>query len=168
MRRSLLLLTAMALALLVASSVAQAASPTARCLQEAQSLTGTNLTGSNVVVGNNKRADDFSSKATTAGTDVFCGFGGDDWIDTLDAGDIFIGGAGNDTIYNTNNGTFYGGAGDDTVGGGGSDAVNDTNNGTFYGGDGRDVVYTNNGTFYGGGGGDFIVYVAWSTNPIIL
>ena len=127
MRRSLLLLATIALGVLMVSSVAQAASAKARCLQEAQSLTGLNLTGSNVVVGNNKRADDFSSKATTAGTDVFCGFGGDDWIDTLDAGDIFIGGAGNDTIYNTNNGTFY-----------------------------------------GGGGGDFIVYVAWSTNPIIL
>ena len=157
----------MALGVLMVGSVAQAASPRATCLQEAQSLTGSALTGYNVVVGNNRRADDFTGKAT-AGGDVFCGRGGNDSIATLDAGDIFIGGAGNDTIYNTNNSTFYGGAGDDTVGGGGSDAVNDTNNGTFYGGDGRDVVYTNNGTFYGGGGGDFIVYVAWSTNPIIL
>src|SRR5918998_1804829 len=159
MRRSLLLLTTMALGVLMVSSVAQAASPKAKCQQEAVTLTGSTFTGANFVVGNNKRADDFSSKAT-AGTDVFCGFGGDDWTDTLDAGDLFIGGAGNDTIYETNNDTFIGGAGDDTIGGGCSDVegVNCTNNGTFYGGDGRDVVYFNNGFFYGGGGGDFVVY----------
>jgi hypothetical protein len=97
MRRSLLLLTTMALGVLMVSSVAQAASPTARCLQEAQSLTGLNLTGYNVVVGNNRKADDFSSKATE-GTDVFCGRGGNDFIATLDAGDIFIGGAGDDFV----------------------------------------------------------------------
>ena len=160
MRRSLLLLTTMALGVLMVSSVAQAASPKAKCQQEAESLTGSTFTGANFKVGNNKRADDFSSKATTAGTDVFCGFGGDDWIDTLDAGDLFIGGAGNDTIYETNNGTFIGGAGDDTIGGGCSDVegITCTNSGTFYGGDGRDVVYFNKGFFYGGGGGDFVVY----------
>jgi hypothetical protein len=40
MRRSLLLLTTMALGVLMVSSVAQAASPSAKCLQEAETLTG--------------------------------------------------------------------------------------------------------------------------------
>ncbi len=155
MMKRIFMLLALALMLVAAmalSGVAQAASPTVRCQQEAETLTGLDLTGYNVVVGNNKRADYFTSKAT-AGGDVFCGRGGNDQIDTLDAGDIFIGGAGDDTI---------GGPCTDLGG------VNCTNSGTFYGGDGRDVVYLNDGTFYGGGGGDFIVYVAWSTNPIIL
>ena len=143
MRRSLLLLTTVALGVLMVGSVAQAASPTARCLQEAQSLTDSTLTGYNVVVGNNKRADYFTGKAT-AGADLFCGRGGNDQIDTLDTDDIFIGGAG-----------------EDTVGGGCSDVEGTTciNYGTFYGGDGRDVVYFNNGTFIGGAGDDFVVYV---------
>ena len=144
MRRSLLLLATMALGVLMVGSVAQAAgSPRANCLQEAQLLTSSTLTGYNVVVGNNRRADDFTSKAT-AGDDVFCGRGGNDSIATLDAGDIFIGGAG-----------------DDTVGGSCSDVggVNCTNSGTFYGGDGRDVVYFNNGTFISGAGDDFVTYV---------
>ena len=143
MRRSLLLLATMALALLMVGSVAQAASPRATCLQEAQTLTGLDLTGYNIIVGNNKRADYFTGKAT-AGGDVFCGRGGNDRIDTLDAGDIFIGGAG-----------------DDTVGGSCSDVggVNCTNSGTFYGGDGRDVVYFNNGTFISGAGDDYVTYV---------
>ena len=143
MRRSLLLLATMALGVLMVGSVAQAASPRATCLQEAETLTGLDLTGYNVVFGNNKRADDFTGKAT-AGGDVFCGRGGNDRIDTLDAGDIFIGGAG-----------------DDTVGGSCSDVggVNCTNSGTFYGGDGRDVVYFNNGTFISGAGDDFVTYV---------
>jgi hypothetical protein len=37
---------------------------------------------------------------------VFCGFGGGDRTLTLDAGDIFLGGSGNDAVTN-NNGTFY-------------------------------------------------------------
>lgn len=138
MSLALMLVAAMAL-----SGVAQAASPTARCQQEAESLTGLDLTGYNFIVGNNKRADDFTSKAT-AGADVFCGRGGNDQIDTLDAGDIFIGGAGDDTI---------GGPCTDLGG------INCTNNGTFYGGDGRDVVYFNNGTFISGAGDDFVTYV---------
>jgi len=143
MRRSLLLLTTMALGVLMVSSVAQAASPRATCLQEAQTLTGLDLTGYNIIVGNNKRADYFTGKGTEGG-DVFCGRGGDDQIDTLDAGDIFIGGAGNDTV---------GGSCSDV---GGTTCIN---YGTFYGGDGRDVVYFNNGTFISGAGDDFVTYV---------
>jgi hypothetical protein len=49
---------------------------------------------------------------------VFCGFGGDDGMLTglvlLDAGDIFLGGDGNDEV-GFNFGTFNGGEGNDTV-----------------------------------------------------
>ncbi len=170
MRRSLLLLATMALGVLMVGSVAQAAgSPRANCLQEAQLLTSSTLTGYNVVVGNNRRADDFTSKAT-AGDDVFCGRGGNDSIATLDAGDIFIGGAGDDYLHDFqyNNGTFYGGDGNDSVfynnatfyGGAGNDSVTqfqDTT-GTFNGEDGNDSVSLNFnfGTFNGGDGVDTI------------
>ena len=168
MKRIFMLLTTMALGVLMVGSVAQAAgSPRANCLQEAQSLTGSTLTGYNVVVGNNRRADDFTSKAT-AGADVFCGRGGNDSITTLDAGDIFIGGAGDDYVHDfqNNNGTFYGGAGNDYVfynngtfnGGDGNDSVTsfqDTT-GTFNGGAGTDYVRSNQGTFNGDSGNDSV------------
>ena len=169
MRRSLLLLATMALGVLMVGSVAQAAgSPRANCLQEAQLLTSSTLTGYNVVVGNNRRADDFTSKAT-AGDDVFCGRGGNDSIATLDAGDILIGGAGDDYLHDfqNNNGTFYGGDGNDYVfynygtfdGGDGTDSVNfqDTT-GTFNGGAGNDSVNGNQGTFNGDSGDDSVKY----------
>jgi hypothetical protein len=67
--------------------------------------------------GGTEGPDVFTGTAGTA--DVFCGFGGDDdigYIVNLDEGDIFLGGAGNDSVGNTNNGTFYGGEGNDVVG----------------------------------------------------
>jgi Ca2+-binding RTX toxin-like protein len=145
----LLALALMLVATMALSGVAQAASPKARCLQEATSL-GVSLDGYNVIYGNN-RANDFTSKAT-AGGDVFCGFGGNDSIATLDAGDIFLGGAGDDYVqdFQYNNGTFYGGAGNDHV---------FYNNGTFYGGDGNDSVTSfqdTTGTFNGGAGDDYV------------
>jgi hypothetical protein len=126
MRRSLLLLTTMALGVLMVSSVAQAASPRAKCQQEAASLGS--LDGYTFVYGNNKN----NVFTDTAGQpEVFCGLGGNDSIDTLEAGDIFIGGADNDTVYQ--------------------------NTGTFNGGDGIDSVYDNYGTFNGGDGTDSVV-----------
>src|SRR5919112_680356 len=90
---------------------------------------------------------------TFTGTDglseVFCGFGGDDSIDTLQAGDIFLGGDGNDSVNDNNYGTFNGGAGDDTV---------TNSDGTVNGGDGNDSVYFNNGTFNGDAGDDHVEY----------
>src|SRR4051794_34017365 len=98
MKRIMLLVTValMLAAAMALSGVAQAASPRARCQAEAETLTGLDLTGYNFI-GGNKRADNFNRKATE-GADVFCGFGGNDAIDTLDAGDIFIGGAGDDFV----------------------------------------------------------------------
>jgi hypothetical protein len=64
--------------------------------------------------GGTEGTDDFTGQATV-GPDVFCGFGGDDGIDTLDAGDVFLSGDGNDQVRYTY-GTFYGEAGNDSVG----------------------------------------------------
>jgi hypothetical protein len=44
--------------------------------------------------GGTEGTDDFTGQVTV-GPDVFCGFG-DDGIDTLDAGDVFLSGDGND------------------------------------------------------------------------
>lgn len=86
--------------------MAQAAgSPRTRCQQEAASLTGLDLTGNNLIVGKNKH-DNVTSQAT-AGPDVFCGRGGDS-TSTLDADDIFIGGAGKDSILYREEGAIVG------------------------------------------------------------
>jgi Ca2+-binding RTX toxin-like protein len=76
--------------------------------------------------------EDYFDRAATTGPDVFCGFGGNDSISTLEAGDIFLGGDGNDTVFR--------------------------NFGTFYGGAGKDYVYYNQGTFYGEAGNDYVLY----------
>jgi VCBS repeat-containing protein len=101
----------------------------------------------------------------TAGqSEVFCGFGGDDSIGTLQGGDIFLGGDGNDSVTD-NNGTFYGEAGNDSVednsgtfnGGADNDSVTYINRSTFNGGDGNDsIVGGNFGTFNGGAGDDSV------------
>jgi VCBS repeat-containing protein len=113
----------------------------------------------------------FDGKAT-AGNDVFCGFGGDDFIDTLGEGDIFLGGDGNDVV-NNNYGTFNGEAGNDRVttnvgtfnGGDGLDTVTtNISGGTFNGGDGNDSVDRNYWTFNGGAGDDFVTLNYWAFN----
>jgi len=145
----LLALALMLVASMALSGVAQAATLKAQCKQQAQSLTGSTLTGYNIVVGNDNN-NDFTSKATEGG-DVFCGFGGDDSIGILAEGDIFIGGAGKDSVDdNSSTGTFNGGAG--------NDSVETFNNGTFNGGDGTDSVTYNYGTFNGGAGDDSVTY----------
>src|SRR5215212_699753 len=92
--------------------------------------------------------DNFDGQATLD-PDVFCGFSGNDLINTLNAGDIFLGGAGQDRVSN-NFGTFYGGEGDDQVA---------NNQGTFFGGPGNDVVFRQfgGGTFDGGADFDQVV-----------
>jgi hypothetical protein len=85
--------------------------------------------------GGTEGGDSFDERATEGQPDVFCGFGGADAITVLDAGDIFLGGEGNDQVT-INEGTFYGGAGDDFVA---------FNRGTFNGGAGIDTVGTNEG-----------------------
>ena len=198
MMKRIFMLLALALMLVAAmalSGVAQAKtislSPKAECQQEAASL-GVDLTGYTFVYGDKKKNDVFTD--TVGQREVFCGFGGDDSIITLaedtdepyqrfndlEAGDIFIGGDGNDSVNDSagifnggagndtvsrNYGTFNGGAGDDLVGenygpfngGDGNDTI-DSNFGTFHGGDGIDAVYTlpHGGTFYGEAGDDLV------------
>src|SRR5215204_3190259 len=160
MKRILLLVTvaSMLAAAIALVGVAQAA-PTigttadAKCLAEAAKTV--EQPGFNpadyTFIGGTEDADNFTDPAS-GGPYVFCGFGGDDSIQTLDDSgrptlddrDIFLGGEGNDYVSN-NEGTFYGGEGNDEV---------NHNLGTFYGGAGDDLVHDNQGTFYGGEGND--------------
>ena len=145
MKRLLLLVTValMLAAAMALSGVAQAAQggnkANAQCKAEAVRTLQPGFKPSDYdFVGGTEVDDDFIDPATD-GPDVFCGFGGDERIGNLPAGDIFLGGAGNDEVLLFNLGTFYGGEGDDFV---------DANykGATFNGGDGTDSVGTNEGT----------------------
>ena len=132
MRKRIFMLLAVAL-MLVASmalcGVAQAASPSSDCREKAERLTGKNLTDYTFVVGT---TDSNTFSPTNGRAEVFCGFDGGDRISHLKGVDIFIGGAGRDSV-GTNNGTFYGGVGVDyTV---------EMFGGTFDGGDDTDDDY---------------------------
>jgi hypothetical protein len=130
----------------------------ARCIREAAraGLIGRDLNPSNAnFVGGTDGIDNFTGQET-AGRDVFCGFGGGDVIDALFAGDIFLGGAGDDIVHEMKGGTFNGGAGDDRV--------FDLQGGTFNGGAGDDVVHNMlGGTFNGGAGTDTVDHLAGGT-----
>jgi VCBS repeat-containing protein len=106
-------------------------------------------------LGSSFNASNYTFHGGTAGNDtftgtdgqseVFCGFGGDDSIGTLQAGDIFLGGDGNDSVAG-NFGGVNGGAGDDSV---------YDNEGTFNGDEGNDhVTYNWSGSTFNGGPGD--------------
>ena len=100
--------------------------PVARCKQEAAAAGITDTSGYTIIAGSD--GDDYSF-TLTAGPDLICGFGGEeDYVETLDAGDVFLGGAGSDGV-----GYVYG---------------------TFLGGDGDDWAYEVYGTFNGGAGND--------------
>src|SRR5215218_4903638 len=119
MRRRMVLLAA---AMMAMSGVAQAApigsSADAQCLKLAIQTLGPNFKPSNYTfLGGTEGNNDFTGRATL-GNDVFCGFGGGDYIFTLDEGDIFNGGPGDDYVFGLNDGTFYGGDGNDYVFGG--------------------------------------------------
>lgn len=167
MRRIWLLgsLAFMVAAAMALSGVAQAASPKAKCQQAAASL-GLNTVSYKFIAGSDRKNDDFTSKAT-ADFEVFCGFGGDDYIARLSDSDIFIGGVGDDRVDYNYYGTFYGGEGVDSIvnhdggtfyGGAGNDYVTNNLYGIFYGEADDDTVYYNssNGTFDGGEGNDSV------------
>jgi hypothetical protein len=146
MRRILLLMTlALILAAAMAlSGVAQAKTtiggPTAaQCKNLAIKTLGKGFDPSGYAFVAGTAGDDRFSN-TFGLPEVFCGFGGDDGLFTLEAGDVYLGGDGNDELIN-NFGTFYGGAGDDFV--------SDNFGGTFYGEAGNDTVTINyeGGTF---------------------
>jgi hypothetical protein len=143
------------------SGVAQAApistKADAQCAKLAIQTLGSSFNPSNYTFhGGTEANDTFTDDDATAGPDVFCGFGGDDVIRRLDAGDVFLGGEGDDFVgtdagdpLSSNYGTFYGGPGDDFV--------LDVNESTFNGGEGDDRVTDNRGTFVGGEGNDTVV-----------
>ena len=155
MKRIFMLLAPLALMLVAAmalSGVAQAApvgsKADAQCLTLASKTLGPGFNPSNYAFhGGTAGNDNFTGQGTEGKGDVFCGFGGDDSIDTLGGGDIFIGGDGNDTVYD-NDGTFNGGAG--------GDSVTHYNNGTFNGDAGDDSVSINAYIFNGGAGNDSV------------
>ena len=147
MRKKLTILEATALMLatmLALCGVAQAApvggKADAKCQQLAIKTLGPGFNPADYTFVGGTEGNDESVGSGVASPEVFCGFGGNDSIGTLDAGDIFLGGDGSDSVT-INNATFYGGAGNDRV----------NNNGfvgTFYGEAGNDIVDgTNEGTF---------------------
>ena len=124
MKRIFMLLAPLALMLVAAmalSGVAQAApvgsKADAQCLTLAIQTLGPGFNPSNYAFhGGTAGNDNFTGQGTEGKGDVFCGFGGDDSIDTLGGGDIFIGGTGNDSVtYNAPGSTFNGGDGIDSV-----------------------------------------------------
>ena len=142
MKRILLLVTvaSMLAAAMALSGVAQAA-PTivtkadAKCLAEAaKTVQHPGFNPSTYTFHGGTEGDDVFTDPAPAAPDVFCGFSGGDVIGTLDAGDIFLGGAGNDEVLD-NFGTFLGGAGDDRV---------VRNHGTFDGGAGNNDTVAEN------------------------
>ena len=115
--------TTLALALafiLGAAAPAMAAdgdSTRARCISEAARagvIGGDSNPGNTNFVAGTEGAATFNWRAT-AGPDVFCGFGGNDFIVNLDAGDAFRGGAGDDVVFYQFYGTFNGGGGTDVL-----------------------------------------------------
>ena len=171
LRRSFCCVTAASALVVGLTATAASAAPESgrgRCISE---LARAGLIGrdvdprrANFVVGT--EGDDVFDSMVTDGVDIICGFGGNDFIEILDAGDVFLGGDGNDHVV-SNRGTFIGGEGNDEVnfieasgvfnGGAGDDAVSFTDPGTvFNGGDGNDRVAINDGTFNGGPGDDSV------------
>jgi hypothetical protein len=136
-----------------------------RCKEEAVAA-GFDPAAFNIIAGT--AGDD--SFTLTGGADLICGFEGDDYVSVgiLSIGDVFLGGAGDDEVFEMSGGTFYGGDGVDWVtylhggtfyGGAGNDVVSYLYDGTFYGGDGDDwVTYQYGGAFYGGAGNDWVYW----------
>lgn len=120
--------------------------PRALCKQQLAAAGLSEPANANFILGT-PGDDDFAGQ-TTGGNDVICGFAGNDVAHGLRAGDIFLGGDGNDHVPVLEGGTFNGGDGNDSVfllfdgtfnGGAGNDSVHELMGGTFNGGEGCDV-----------------------------
>jgi hypothetical protein len=174
MKKRILLLTTLAAMLAAAmalSGVAQAApisdSADAQCLKLAIKTLGPSYNpGTYTFHGGTETEstgpeinDNFDDEATEGVPEVFCGFSGNDLINQLKLGDIFLGGAGIDRVSNNFGGTFYGGEGDDQVAAFWS--------GTFYGEEGNDVVFRQFGGTFDGGAGDLDQVVSLCGGSII-
>src|SRR5215217_4625007 len=114
MKRILLLVTvaSMLAAAMALSGVAQAKpiadTADAQCAKLAIKTLGPSFNPSNYTFIGGTEGQDVFTDQRTEGHDVFCGFGGIDEIDTLNEGDIFLGGAGDDVV-GFNEGIYYGG-----------------------------------------------------------
>ena len=86
--------------------------PKARCRQEVIAA-GIDPAGFNIITGTETNGN--TEFLTPTAADLICGFGGEDVVDNLDAGDVFLGGDDNDGVNHMYGGTFNGGAGDDVV-----------------------------------------------------
>jgi hypothetical protein len=117
-----------------------------KCFSRAEKagLIGPELNRSNTTFISGTNGDD--SIETVAADEVFCGFGGRDYVNTNYG--VVLGGPGRDYVE-YNRGTFKGGEGVDQVEG---------NSGTFKGGEGDDAILENIGIFNGGEGNDRIVW----------
>lgn len=151
----------------------------ARCISQAnQELRGTGKSirrsqFDTIVVGS-PGADDFSGyPPISPGRDLFCGFGGNDArLDRPGAeigpGDVFVGGGGDDFVYELDGGTVVGASGDDRiheltrglfVGGQGTDSAWIQERGRFYGRAAHDYVdHLYGGRFIGGSGSDAVTH----------
>lgn len=153
-----------------------------RCISElarAKLISGeVNPGKANFIVGT-QEDDTFSPEQFTPGVDVVCGFDGNDRVEGLSEGDLFLGGAGDDHMTGDDrrtllkDATFVGGAGNDFVmfmrgetfdGGAGNDTVGFLYGGTFNGDAGDDhVSFLRGGTFNGDAGNDSVFRLGTGT-----
>ena len=104
-------------------------------------------------------------------TKIICGFDSPVFIESLNPGELLLGGDFGNRVNFMFGGIFIGGAGTDSVnsrmdsgtfnGGGGNDNVEGMVGGTFNGGSGNDYVYDmQQATFNGDGGDDVVQHLA--------
>jgi hypothetical protein len=93
-----------------------------------------------------RNAGDWGKTLNPGKATFISGTAGDDKLEIIEAGVVFCGLGGNDTVV-VNNGWFYGGGGIDTVW---------ENNGIVDGGENTDVVLMNGGVFRGRNAADFV------------
>jgi hypothetical protein len=151
----------------------------ARCISQAnRELRGTGRSikrsqFDTIVVGS-PGADDFSGyPPISPGHDLFCGFGGNDARDgrpsaVISPGDVFVGGGGDDFVYELDGGIVVGASGDDRiheltrglyVGGQGTDSAWIQDGGRFYGRAAHDYLdHLYGGRFIGGSGADAVTH----------
>ena len=146
------------LALTFATPATAAPEPNARCISAAAQagLLGPDRNPGNTNFVSGTDDNESFEDRSTAGQDVFCGFGGMDFVHILDTGDVFLGGEGNDGVNVVDGSTFNGGAG--------HDHAYILDNGTFNGGEGNDSVNVlEDGTFNGEADSDVVLYLLGGT-----
>ena len=164
------LLPVILFALTFATPASAAPDANARCISAAAQagLLGPDRNPGNTNFVSGTDGDESFEDRSTAGQDVFCGFGGNDSVYILDTGDVFLGGEGNDSVSLVRGSTFLGGEGNDSVyqmvggtfnGGAGDDDLVFLFDGTFDGGEGDDSAFIlRGGTFNGEEGSDSVTF----------